>query len=70
MGTANFDNRSFRLNFEITMVVADRKFNRDVAAMLEDDFRDSRPATVSELRGRSRLHRFAARAAQLTAPIQ
>jgi cardiolipin synthase len=26
VGTANFDNRSFRLNFEITMIMCDRDF--------------------------------------------
>jgi len=32
------DNRSFRLNFEITLAVADRRFASQVAEMLEDDF--------------------------------
>ena len=41
IGTANLDTRSFRLNFEITVVIADREFNGQVAGMLEHDFADS-----------------------------
>jgi cardiolipin synthase len=41
MGTVNFDNRSFRLNFEITAVVTDRDSEADVETMLKDDFRIS-----------------------------
>jgi cardiolipin synthase len=37
VGTANFDNRSFRLNFELSMVFADRAFAKDVEKMLERD---------------------------------
>jgi cardiolipin synthase len=70
VGTANFDNRSFRLNFEITIVVADRHFNRQIAHMLEADFTRSRPVTEADIRAKGPLFRFAVRAAQLTAPIQ
>ena len=41
VGTANFDNRSFRLNFEITLAVADKKFAGEVAVMFERDFAES-----------------------------
>ncbi len=37
VGTANFDNRSFRLNFEITAIILDARFASEVEAMLEDD---------------------------------
>ena len=42
IGTANFDNRSFRLNFEITAITACEEFQKKVAAMLENDFANSR----------------------------
>jgi cardiolipin synthase A/B len=42
VGTENFDNRSFRRNFEITLAVADQGFAAEVATMLERDFADSR----------------------------
>lgn len=34
VGTANFDNRSFRLNFEITIAAADTDFAAEVGRML------------------------------------
>jgi len=70
IGTANFDNRSFRLNFEITAVIADPAFASQVEAMLEQDFAHSRVVGTDEYEGRSFWFRLAARAARLTAPIQ
>jgi cardiolipin synthase len=37
VGTANFDNRSFRLNFEITVLVKDIEFATQVDTMLQAD---------------------------------
>ncbi len=70
IGTANFDNRSFRLNFEIIMGVIDREFNEQVARMLEDDLRHCRPMKAAELRERGFPFQFAVRLARLAAPIQ
>ena len=70
VGTANFDNRSFRLNFEITMAFADTNFAGQVAAMLENDFAQSRPMRGDELARRNFWYRFAVRAARLSAPVQ
>lgn len=41
IGSANFDNRSFRLNFESMILVHSPEFAQDVARMLEDDMQDS-----------------------------
>ncbi len=41
VGTPNFDNRSFRLNFEITAVVADKGLAQNVEKMFLDDFKNS-----------------------------
>ena len=41
VGTANFDNRSFRLNFEIMAVVADPTFAAEIEQMFLDDFEKS-----------------------------
>jgi cardiolipin synthase len=41
IGTANFDNRSFRLNFEVMSIVADREFSAQVTSMMERDFSGS-----------------------------
>jgi len=70
VGTANFDNRSFRLNFEITAFVLDPEFTQQVVAMFEEDFRRSRPMTPTDLDDRPFWFRPAVRAARLTAPIQ
>lgn len=69
VGTANFDNRSFRLNFEATVVVRDRAFCDEVAAMLEADFGHSTPLTKKDLDDKSWLFRFGAQATRLLAPV-
>jgi cardiolipin synthase len=70
VGTANFDNRSFRLNFEITAIIVDEDFARDVEQMLEEDFARSRVVVKDELEDRSFLFRLAVNVARLTAPVQ
>ncbi|MDG4557165.1 MAG: cardiolipin synthase [Candidatus Contendobacter sp.] len=69
VGTANLDNRSLRLNFEVMAVVVDRTFAGQVAAMLERDFQQSRQTSAADLRNRSWPFRWAARAARLFDPI-
>jgi cardiolipin synthase len=70
IGTANFDNRSFRLNFEITMAFADAEFAGQVRRMLEQDFADAKPVKARELKDRGFWFRFSVRCARLMAPIQ
>jgi cardiolipin synthase len=70
VGTANFDNRSFRLNFEITAIVADDRFASEVARMLESDFAESRRMNPEDFSQRSWWFRLAVRLARLTSPIQ
>ena len=70
VGTANLDNRSFRLNFEITAFSADPVFVGEVEAMLVRDFDCARLATLDEFQSRSFFFRAACRAARLMAPIQ
>lgn len=70
VGTANLDNRSFRLNFEITAFSPDEKFVAEVRAMLTEDFSHSRASQVEDYTGKPFLFRAACRAARLLAPIQ
>ena len=70
VGTANFDNRSMRLNFEVTMVVVDEEFAQQVERMLNTDFEASRQVFVSEFNDRSPFFQFSVRAARLLAPVQ
>ncbi|MBW2462976.1 MAG: cardiolipin synthase, partial [Deltaproteobacteria bacterium] len=70
VGTANFDNRSFRLNFEITAMVGDPAFVDQVERMFEEDFSHSRQMHPGELAERPWWFRFAVRLARLTSPLQ
>lgn len=70
VGTANFDNRSFRLNFEVTLAVEDREFATEVRQMLENDFANSVPAPATDMTEASFFFRLKARTARLLAPIQ
>ncbi len=70
IGTANFDNRSFRLNFEITGVVVDSAFAALVERMFEEDFRNARLVEGDELAEKSFWFKLAVRFATLTASIQ
>jgi len=70
IGTANFDNRSFRLNFEITMGFADHNMAKKVEAMLENDFARSRLVAEKELTEASFWFRLRVRVARLLAPVQ
>lgn len=70
VGTANLDNRSFRLNFEITAFVSDAKFVGEVREMLEEDFAGAALVNVEEFTDKPFLFRAVCRAARLTAPIQ
>jgi len=70
VGTANFDNRSFRLNFEITAVVMDQLFALTVEQMFTDDFENSREMRPGELDEKGFGFRLAVRLARLSAPVQ
>jgi cardiolipin synthase len=69
VGTANLDNRSFRLNFEITLLNYDPGFIKEVETMLTNDFSRSRPVTMEEYSQRSFFFKLAVRSARLLAPI-
>ncbi len=69
VGTANLDNRSFRLNFELMVMTADRKFAGQVAEMLESDFAQARRIGVDEFLRAPAPLRVAMHVAKLFAPI-
>ncbi len=69
VGTANFDNRSFRLNFEVTLAVSDQKFASEIAVMFERDFAESIEVADDDYTSRSVPFKAAAQAARLLAPI-
>lgn len=70
VGSANLDNRSFRLNFEIMGFCSDSKFIREVTEMLEVDFGNCHEAKVEEFTRRPFYFRVGARLARLVSPLQ
>jgi len=69
VGTANFDNRSFRLNFEITGLVENVDFCAEVEAMLNADFERSDRVVAQHLRDKPFWFPFAMGAARLMSPV-
>lgn len=69
VGTANLDNRSFALNFEVTCLLNDADFCGEVAAMLEQDFLSATRLTPSDLADRTALFRLATQLTRLLSPI-
>ncbi len=70
VGTANFDNRSFRLNFEITLLFAEPSTIRAAEAMFAADFARSERAPATEFTASPWWFRLAARTSRLMAPVQ
>ncbi|WP_221932913.1 cardiolipin synthase [Thalassotalea sp. PS06] len=69
IGTANFDNRSFRLNFEITALVGSEEFAKDVQSMFESDFGRSTMMNDDDYSNKSIWFKFAVNACRLFAPV-
>ncbi|MDX1481376.1 MAG: cardiolipin synthase [Woeseiaceae bacterium] len=69
IGTANLDNRSFRLNFEITLLSVNYDLARRVEAMFEKDFEGSDEVRHDEIEERGVVFRLGAAAARLLSPI-
>lgn len=69
VGSANLDNRSFRLNFEIMVITVDEGFARDVESMLEEDFAQSVEMTLDDRKRVHRLQQLGMRVARLVSPI-
>lgn len=69
VGTANLDNRSFRLNFEMMVMTAHPDFAADVARMLEADFAQARQIDSEDFLGSPVILRVAMHVAKLFAPI-
>lgn len=69
VGTANFDNRSFRLNFEVTALIYDGVFADEVEAMLLDDFEYANELDIAGLASRGFWWRLKVSLARLAAPV-
>ena len=69
IGTINFDNRAFRLNFEITALIMNSDFAFQVEQMLLEDFARSAPVRVEDYTDKPFWFKLAVRFARLTAPL-
>ena len=69
VGTVNFDNRSFRLNFEISAAVFDCGFGGELEAMLLRDLSNSIERVDYDLGAQPLWRQLKARGADLLAPV-
>jgi cardiolipin synthase len=69
IGSANLDNRSFRLNFEIMVLTVDRRFAGEVESMLLDDFALADEIGPDDYRRSPAWRRMAMHVARLFSPI-
>ncbi len=70
VGTANFDNRSFKLNFETTLMFISSSFAATVEQMLKKDFEHCIQISNADFRNKPFWYRLAVRMARLMAPLQ
>ncbi|WP_095081142.1 cardiolipin synthase [Pseudomonas sp. Irchel s3h17] len=69
IGSANLDNRSFRLNFEVMLLTVDSAFAGEVERMLNDDFALASEIDKDEGQETHRLQQLGMRIARLISPI-
>jgi cardiolipin synthase A/B len=69
VGTVNLDNRSFRLNFEISAWVFDETFAQRMGTVFEQDFANSREMSATDILNQPWWFKAASRAAYLAAPV-
>lgn len=70
VGTANFDNRSFRINFEMTVLSEGAQVAEAMAEMLGKDFERCHGARLVDFERRPWWFRAMSRAARLASPVQ
>lgn len=69
VGTANLDNRSFRLDFEVAAVVYGQEVNHTLATAFETDLRDSREIKPGDYDKQPLRTRFGQASARLISPL-
>jgi len=69
VGTANLDNRSMFINFEVTALCVHAPLVTAVASMLEKDFEHAPRVPQEEFRNAGYWHRLRCRAANLVSPM-
>ena len=69
VGTANFDIRSFKLNFEINAFIYDQKVACDLTLAFREDLKDCREITHDIYQNRSAIIKFKESISRLLSPI-
>jgi Phosphatidylserine/phosphatidylglycerophosphate/cardiolipin synthases and related enzymes len=70
IGTSNLDNRSFRINFEINLLMIDRDFAGKVENMLKEDLSHSRQIGLEDYGEKPFWFKLAVKISRLMAPLQ
>ncbi len=69
VGTANLDNRSFDMNFEVVAFVYDTALAGQLTRAFYQDVQDAERIEPQQWKGRSRLRQFGEKAARLVSPL-
>lgn len=69
VGTANIDNRSFRLNFEVNAFLYSQYLAKKLENIYKDDMQKSRELTIEDYRNRPMYIRFKESVSRLLSPI-
>ncbi|CAI9394362.1 cardiolipin synthase [Niallia circulans] len=69
VGAANYDMRSFRLNYEVCQVVYSADVARELTEQFEGDLTDSVPLRIEDLLQRSLTERIVEQGARLLSPL-
>jgi len=69
VGAANYDMRSFRLDFEVSEVIYSTEVARELTEQFERDLTDSIPLRIEDLQKRSGPQRLVEQGARLLAPL-
>ncbi|CAM3815504.1 cardiolipin synthase [Cohnella lubricantis] len=69
VGTANFDIRSFKLNFEVNAILYDQSVARQLQAIFQKDMAHSQIWTLDDYMKRPRSHKFRESVTRLLSPI-
>jgi cardiolipin synthase A/B len=69
IGTANFDNRSFRLNFEVTALIVDPALGHQMQEMLEQDFAHAEVIDPATFDSKSFWWRLGVSISRLASPV-
>jgi cardiolipin synthase len=69
VGTPNFDNRSFRLNFEVTALIVDKAFASEMEEMFERDFAHSKLIDTAQFDKKPFVWRLGVNLSRLASPV-